>query len=107
MTGYYGRNPKRMQADTVLQHSRMYGARHLSDLAVARFYTSRGVCERLSQIHAFESALREALENGMDDAGVVFIQTDAKRRPNDFLLPTGFDTIAGRKPCICATKVAT
>lgn len=112
---YYGRNPKRMQADTVLQHSRMYGARHLSDLAVTRFYTSRGVYERLSQIHALESALREALENGMDDAGVVFIQTDAKRRvvpcapgkislsdvvavrPNDFLLPTGFDTIAGGK----------
>lgn len=107
---YYGRNPKRMQADTVLQHSRMYGARSLSDLAVTRFYTSRGVYERLTQIHALEVALREALENGGDDSGVVFIQTDAQRRvvpcapskislsdvvairPNDFLLPTGFDT---------------
>jgi hypothetical protein len=27
---YYGRNPRRMQADTVLQHSRMYGARCVS-----------------------------------------------------------------------------
>jgi len=110
---YYGRNPKRMQADTVLQHSRMYGARNLSDLAVTRFYTSRGVFERLSQIHALDVALRTGLENGMEDAGVVFIQTDARRRivpcapsrislsdvvavkPNDFLLPTGFDTVAG------------
>ena len=30
---YYGRNPRRMQADTVLQHSRMYGARPKADLA--------------------------------------------------------------------------
>ncbi len=29
---YYGRNPKRFQQDTVLQHSRMYGARTKEDL---------------------------------------------------------------------------
>ena len=29
---YYGRNPKTMQADTVLQHSRMYGNRDRRDL---------------------------------------------------------------------------
>ena len=51
---YYGRNPSRMQADTVLQHSRMYGARPKADLAVTRFYTSRGVYNRLSQIHRLE-----------------------------------------------------
>ena len=55
---YYGRNPKRMQADTVLQHSRMYGARPKADIATTRFYTSRGVYSRLSQIHSLESALR-------------------------------------------------
>ena len=45
---YYGRNPKTMQADTVLQHSRMYGNRDPHDLAVTRFYTSRAVYDRLS-----------------------------------------------------------
>lgn len=112
---YYGRNPKRMQADTVLQHSRMYGARHRDDLAVTRFYTSRGVYQRLSQIHALETALRDAFENGANDGGVVFIQSDSRQgfvpcapskitlsdvvavRPNDVLLPTGFDTIAAGK----------
>ena len=34
---YYGRNPRTMQADTVLQHSRMYGNRDRRDLAVTRF----------------------------------------------------------------------
>lgn len=112
---YYGRNPKRMQADTVLQHSRMYGARHRDNPAVTRFYTSRGVYTRLSQIYALETALREAFESGAHDGGVVFIQSDVERgfipcapskvtlsdvvavRPNDVLLPTGFDTVAAGK----------
>ena len=109
---YYGRNPKRMQADTVLQHSRMYGARSKADMAVTRFYTSRGVYARLTQIHSLETALREAFETGAHDQGVVFIQSDdggmivpcapnkttlsnvVAVRPNNILLPTGFNTIA-------------
>ncbi|WP_134604398.1 Z1 domain-containing protein [Pseudomonas aeruginosa] len=110
---YYGRNPKRMQADTVLQHSRMYGARPAADLAVTRFYTSRGVYLRLSVIHDLETALRQAFESGAHDGGVVFIQDDSKGgvipcspskislsdvvavRPNNVLLPTNFNTVAG------------
>ncbi len=109
---YYGRNPKRMQADTVLQHSRMYGARPKADIAVTRFYTSHGVYERLSQIQRLEAALREAFESGAHDRGVAFIQSDAAgkirpcapskvslsdvvaMRPNDAFLPTNFDTVA-------------
>jgi hypothetical protein len=109
---YYGRNPRRMQADTVLQHSRMYGARPKADLAVTRFYTSQLVRSRLAQIHDLETALRQAFENGAHDGGVVFIRSDARRgivpcapskislsdvvavRPSDVLLPINFDTIA-------------
>ena len=75
---YYGRNPKTMQADTVLQHSRMYGNRERRDLAVTRFYTSRAVYDRLYTINTLEgSPLRNAFETGAHDAGVVFIQSDA------------------------------
>lgn len=112
---YYGRNPKTMQADTVLQHSRMYGNRTRPDLAVTRFYTSRDVYDRLYTINGFENALREAFETGAHDCGVVFIQTDAGRRvrpcapnkillsdvvamrPNGLLLPTDFQTASGKK----------
>ncbi len=112
---YYGRNPRTMQADTVLQHSRMYGNRSWSDLAVTRFYTSLGVYDRLYTINGFENALRDAFESGAHDRGVVFIQTDINQRvrpcapnkvllsdvvavrPNGFLLPTGFQTVAGRE----------
>lgn len=34
---FYGRNPKKFQQDTVLQHARMYGARDKKDMAVTRF----------------------------------------------------------------------
>jgi len=109
---YYGRNPRRMQADTVLQHSRMYGARNRSDLAVTRFYTSSGVHARLEQIHSLETALRQAFLNGAHEDGVVFIQSDSRNgfvpcapskislsdvvavRPNGILLPTRFDTVS-------------
>jgi len=110
---YYGRNPKTMQADTVLQHSRMYGSRDLRDLAVTRFYTSRSVYDRLYTINEFENALRAAFESGAHDRGVVFIQSDDTGRvracaPNKvrlsdlvtvssstMLLPTDFQTRGG------------
>ena len=109
---YYGRNPKRMQADTVLQHSRMYGARDRRDLAVTRFYTSRAVYDRLKRIHEFEVALREAFEKGAHERGVAFIRLDERRtvvpcgpskvllsnvvtvRPGGRLLPVGFQSRA-------------
>ena len=90
---YYGRNPKTMQADTVLQHSRMYGNRDRRDLAVTRFYTSRDVYDRLFTINEFENTLRGAFESGAHEQGVVFIQADAANRvrpcaPNKVLLVT-------------------
>ncbi|SFI52732.1 Z1 domain-containing protein [Caulobacter sp. UNC279MFTsu5.1] len=112
---YYGRNPKRMQADTVLQHARMYGARPRADLAVTRFYTSSEVHGRLVTIHKLEKTLRDAFEKGAHDAGVVFIQADDKKSvvpcapskvtlsdvvaigPSDALLPHRFNTIAATK----------
>lgn len=110
---YDGRSPKTMQADTVLQHPRMYGNRDRRDFAVTRFYTSRAVFDRLYTISDFENALRKAFETGAHDRGVIFIQSDAAKRvrpcaPNkillsevitvsesSMLLPTDFQTRAG------------
>ena len=110
---YYGRNPKTMQADTVLQHSRMYGNRDRRDLAVTRLHTSPAVSNRLFMINAFENTLRRAFERGgTEDGGVVFIQADPNNQirpcapskvllsnvvavaPDDLYLPTGFQTLA-------------
>lgn len=106
---YYGRSPKRMQQDTVLQHARMYGARPRPDLAVSRLYTTPFNHEALRRIHQFDSALRHAFESGAHERGVAFVLRDAKRivpcapskimassivalGPNSTLLPYGFQT---------------
>jgi len=109
---YYGRNPKRFQQDTVLQHSRMYGARSMADLAVTRFYAPQVVYQVMRNIHQFDAALREAFESGSNNKGVYFIQKDASNRvipcspnklmfssvysirPGRRMLPIGFQTVA-------------
>lgn len=77
LTGfYYGRSPKKMQQDTVLQHSRMYGYRSEKDLAVTKFYTTKDLYERMVKINEFDSRLREEFEEGKFEKGVVFISKD-------------------------------
>src|SRR6266852_4598967 len=80
---YYGRRPSRYQQDTVLQHSRMYGNRPKSDLAVTRFYTAYPIYEAMKRIHEFDTALREVLLHDPDNAEVVFIRKD----PDDRIIP--------------------
>lgn len=69
---YYGRNPKTMQQDTVLQHSRMFGYRkHL--LPVTRFYTTERIYSNMEKITEIDIALREDLKSGKQGSGVYFI----------------------------------
>jgi len=111
---FYGRNPNIFQQDTVLQHSRMYGARSLEDMAVTRLYTSNKIYNALLAMHEFDTALRDAFEKGIHngDDGVVFIERDAQGairpcapnkilitsthtiRPHSRFLPVGFQTRA-------------
>jgi Z1 domain len=120
---YYGRNPKQMQADTVLQHSRMYGNREWKDLVVTRFFTSRAVYDRLYIINSVENTLREAFRKGENRNGIAFIQTDPTRRvrscapnkvllsdmvsinPDGMLLPTGFNTRGGSHMTLVQAKL--
>ena len=99
---YYGRNPNRFQQDTVLQHSRMYGARSTADLSVTRFYAPQHVYQVMKKIHEFDAALREAFESGAHDGGVYFIQKDASNRlipcsPNKLLLSDVVSIRPGRR----------
>ncbi len=116
---YYGRNPRSFQQDTVLQHSRMYGARPLDDLPVTRFYTSHRLHGVMKRIHEFDHALRVALEAG-GDQGVAFIMEErgtirpcapnkvllsqlTSLTPTKRLLPVGFTSKA---PSHVRTRIA-
>ncbi len=99
---FYGRSPSRFQQDTVLQHSRMYGARSMEDIAVTRFYTSNEIYRVLNTIHSFDATLWNAFEKGThnEDAGVVFLERDESGEirpcaPNKILI-TSTETI---HPC--------
>ena len=99
---YYGRNPNRFQQDTVLQHSRMYGARSTADLAVTRFYAPQHVYQIMKRIHEFDAALREAFTSGAHDSGVYFIQKDSSNRlvpcsPNKLLFSDVVSIRPGRR----------
>lgn len=80
---FYGRDPKVSQQDTVMQHSRMYGARDKEDMAVTRFYTTRDIHDLLTRMHELDENLREqvALGNAGADFCVNFVGIDDKIRP--------------------------
>lgn len=99
---YYGRNPNRFQQDTVLQHSRMYGARSAADLTVTRFFAPLHVYQIMKRIHEFDGALREAFESGAHDRGVYFMRRDAAKRlipcsPNKLLFSDVVSIRPGRR----------
>ncbi|GMU82464.1 MAG: hypothetical protein AMXMBFR47_23350 [Planctomycetota bacterium] len=99
---YYGRAPNRFQQDTVLQHSRMYGARSMADLAVTRFYAPQHVYQVMKRIHEFDAALREAFATGAHDGGVYFIRRDPSSRlipcsPNKLLFSDVVSVRPGRR----------
>lgn len=58
LVSYYGRNPKRPNADTVLQHARMYGYRQ-HNLGLTRLFLPDNLADHFRLIHQMENALRD------------------------------------------------
>lgn len=61
ITSYYGRNPKKPNSDTVLQHARMYGYRQ-KHIGVTRLFLPEKLAEHFRIIHQMEKALRELVQ---------------------------------------------
>src|SRR4029078_13292349 len=60
LVSYYGRHPKRPQADTVLQHARMYGYRK-ADIGLLRLFLPPELHTVFRAIHKMERGLRELI----------------------------------------------
>jgi hypothetical protein len=58
ITSYYGRNPKRPNSDTVLQHARMYGYRQ-KYIGATRLFLPEKLADHFRIIHQMEKALRD------------------------------------------------
>lgn len=60
LVSYYGRNPKRPQADTVLQHARMYGYRR-RDIGLLRLFLPQELHTVFKAINKMERGLRDLI----------------------------------------------
>ena len=71
LVSYYGRNPKRPQADTVLQHARMYGYRK-NDMGLLRLFLPTELHTVFRAINRMERSLRDLIAQspGEDFRGV-------------------------------------
>jgi hypothetical protein len=78
---FYGRRPKKFQQSTVMQHSRMYGPRPKSDLAVTRFYTTNRVHQAMKQMHERDSALWEHVGDSENEVDFVFVDCNKNIAP--------------------------
>lgn len=78
---FYGRNPQSKQADTVLQHHRMYGSRSKEDMAVTRLYTTQSLYETMEWIDEMDHQLREMFVKALPgQPEILTIQRDEKGR---------------------------
>lgn len=91
---YYGRNPKTMQQDTVLQHSRMFGYRK-EFLPITRFYTTNRIHSNMEKITEIDMELREDIEKGNQGNGVYFItrKNQEEKFGNGYIKPCSPDKI--------------
>ncbi len=63
---FYGRDPKKFQMDTVLQHARMYGARKKEDMACTRFFTTKEIYDVLKSINNIDHMMYDYLKAHRD-----------------------------------------
>lgn len=67
LVSYYGRNPRKPQADTVLQHARMYGYRR-KDLGLLRLFLPPELQTVFKAINQMEVGLRDLIAKNPQEA---------------------------------------
>jgi len=87
LVSYYGRNPKKPQADTVLQHARMYGYRR-KDFGLLRLFLPPELNTVFKAIHKMERGLRTLIENKpMDNFRGVYVEGNLSATRKNVLAP--------------------
>lgn len=103
---FYGRDPKTMQQDTVMQHCRMFGYRGKELLSVTRFYTTYRLFSSMKEITIRDNLLRERMLK-QTSGEVIYLEAGGKIKacspqkvlastihnimPEKRYLPVGFD----------------
>ena len=87
LVSYYGRHPKRPQADTVLQHARMYGYRR-KDIGLLRLFLPRELHVVFKAINKMELGLRDLIARQPGEAfRGIYIESGLSATRRNILAP--------------------
>lgn len=95
LVSYYGRNPKNPQADTVLQHARMYGYRR-KDIGLLRLFLPRELHIVFRAINQMELGLRDLIARrpGEEFRGV-YVESGLNPTRRNVLAPGSIGVYSG------------
>lgn len=95
LVSYYGRNPKRPQADTVLQHARMYGYRR-KDIGLLRLFLPLELHTVFKAINKMECGLRELIaESPSEKFRGVYVEGTLNATRKNVLAPGAIGVYSG------------
>ncbi|MEX2163107.1 MAG: Z1 domain-containing protein [Sulfuricaulis sp.] len=95
LVSYYGRHPKRPQADTVLQHARMYGYRR-KDIGLLRLFLPNELHVVFKAINKMENGLRELIGgNPSEQFRGVYVEGGINPTRRNILAPGSIGAYAG------------
>jgi hypothetical protein len=95
LVSYYGRNPKSPQADTVLQHARMYGYRR-KDIGLLRLFLPRELHIVFKAINKMERGLRELIaRNPKEEFRGIYVESGVSATRRNVLAPGSIGVYSG------------
>lgn len=95
LISYYGRNPKKPQADTVLQHARMYGYRR-KDIGLLRLFLPRELHIVFKAINKMERGLRDLIgRNPTEEFRGVYVESGLNPTRKNVLAPGAIGVYSG------------
>ncbi len=95
LVSYYGRHPKRPQADTVLQHARMYGYRR-KDIGLLRLFLPHELHTVFRAIHKMERSLRDLIAaQPSEEFRGVFLEKGLHATRKNILAPGSIGVYSG------------
>jgi len=95
LVSYYGRHPKKPQADTVLQHARMYGYRR-KDIGLLRLFLPRELHVVFKAINKMEKALRDLIaKNSSEEFRGIYVESGLSATRKNILAPGSIGVYSG------------
>jgi hypothetical protein len=95
LVSYYGRNPKRPQADTVLQHARMYGYRR-KDIGLLRLFLPQELHTVFKAVNKMERGLRDLIaRNPTEEFRGIYVESGLSATRKNVLAPGAIGVYSG------------